>query len=425
MALQDEIVQIGKGFRDISDFSELIEKIKDKKIVMLGESTHGTHEFYEWRKRISCELLKNHDFNFIAVEGDWPSCEKVNQNIQGKDSSDVLKHFSRWPTWMWGNEEVQELMKDLKEVNRRRDKKIGFHGLDVYSLYESIDETINKLQTIDPETAAHAKRLYSCFEPYKHDERAYARSLVHMPEGCEEEVLYALSKILESNLKSHEYFDVVQNARIIKNAERYYRAMITYEDDSWNVRDKRMQETLDHLLTFYGPDAKAIVWAHNSHIGDYKATSMVNHGEINLGGLSREKYGEEQVALIGFATYTGDVIASHAWEGPIEVMSIPPGRKESLEDVLHKAVPYLGEKNYYLDFSLIKPDSEFLEVIGHRAIGVVYHPNHEHRGNYVPTIPAKRYDALIFFDETEALNPLDVQFKKEKIPETYPFGDQL
>jgi erythromycin esterase len=429
MSLQDEILEIGKAFSEVSDFSELIDKIKDKKIVMLGESSHGTQEFYEWRRLLSNELISKHGFNFIAVEGDWPPCERINQYIHNDNSEraeQVMTRFSRWPTWMWGNTEVSDLMDDLREINNKSKEEVGFHGLDVYSLYESLEETVMKLRRIDPMLSDKVNELYSCFEPFRHDERAYAHSLFRMPKGCEEEVVSALSLILQRNLDyDHRYFDVIQNARIIKNAERYYRAMISFDDGSWNVRDRHMLETLDNLLEHYGSKSKGIVWAHNTHIGDYRATSMVTHGQINLGGLAREKYGEEEVALIGFTTFTGKVIASHAWDGPIQVMSVPDAIEGSLEFSLHQAIPKLHEQNFYLDFSLVNENSDFLKVIGHRAIGVVYHPEHEHRGNYVPTIPAKRYDALVFFNETQALTPLDVKFKKEKIPETYPFGDQI
>jgi erythromycin esterase len=429
MSLQDEIVEQGKGFRDISDFNELIEKIKDKKIVMLGEASHGTQEFYQWRRFLSKELLSRHGFNFIAVEGDWPACERLNQYIHRGSSQNVaqvMKGFSRWPTWMWANTEVMKLMADLRDINTKLQNEIGFHGLDVYSLYESIDETINKLRSIDSGLAARAEALYSCFDPFKHDEHAYAHSLYRKSKGCEEEVLLALSQILQSNLKNdHKYLDVIQNARIIKNAERYYRAMISFDEDSWNVRDRHMMETLDKLLEHYGSGSKAIIWAHNTHIGDYRATNMVNHGQINLGGLARQRYGEEDVALIGFTTFSGTVLASPHWDGSIELMPIPEAIAGSLEFTLHEAVPALQAQNFYLDFSSVRKNSHLFKVLGHRAIGVVYHPEHEHRGNYVPTIPAKRYDGLVFFDETNALNPLDIKFQKNKMPETYPFGDIL
>jgi erythromycin esterase-like protein len=427
MTVQEEVFEIGKGFNNISDFSDLIERIKDKKIVMLGESTHGSQDFYSWRSLLSKELLINHGFNFIAVEGDWPACEKINQFIQAHgdgNSTQVISAFSRWPTWMWANTAIKDLAQDLKEINSELGKSVGFHGLDVYSLYESIDEIIMKLQTIDPSLAATAKQLYGCLEPYRDDERSYAHSLFKMPKGCEEEVLKVLTEFI-NKIDPTRYFDVFQNARIIKNAESYYRSLISFSDESWNIRDHHMQETLDNLLIQYGANSKAIVWAHNTHIGDYRATNMASHGQVNLGGLSREKYGEDEVALIGFTTYQGTVLASDAWDGAIQVMDIPPAIEGSLEYKLHQAIPQIGYKNYYLDFSSIKRHSTFFHVVGHRAIGVVYHPEHEHRGNYVPTIPARRYDALVYFDETHALTPIQMRAQKNKFPETYPYGDQV
>jgi erythromycin esterase-like protein len=277
MTLQDEIFEIGKGFSEISDFSELIEKIKDKKVVMLGESSHGTQEFYEWRRLLSNELLSNHDFNFIAVEGDWPACERINQYIHGdssKNAAQVMTGFSRWPTWIWGNTEVTDLMDDLREINNNAGKEIGYHGMDVYSLYESLDETIKKLHSIDPVLAANARELYSCFDPFRYDERAYAHSLFRISQGCKEEVASVLSQILKKNHKNDQFFDVIQNARIIKNAERYYRAMITYDEDAWNVRDQHMLETLDNLLEHFGQKTKAIIWAPMFSTGSLSSISL-------------------------------------------------------------------------------------------------------------------------------------------------------
>lgn len=428
--IEDEIEQVAVAFEDIEDFQGLIDKVKNKRIVMLGESSHGTQEFYEYRRLISNELIKHHDFDFIAVEGDWPACQAVNEYIQANSSQDslnVITRFSRWPTWMWGNTEVTELMEDLKSWNQDSNKSpVGFHGLDVYSLNESIEEVINKLNDIDPILALKAKHYYSCFDPYKHDEKAYVSSLFKYPEGCEEKVVKALEAILEKNLKDkNAYFDVVQNAKIVKNAERYYHTMISHDDDSWNVRDGHMMETLESLLDHYGPESKAIIWAHNTHIGDYRATDMVTYGQVNLGGLARERFGKDDVALVGFTTFTGQVVASTAWDGPIEVMDVPRGKEGSLEYALHQGVSSIGKPNFYLDFDLLETSSSFNEYMGHRAIGVVYHPEHEHRGNYVPTIASQRYDAMVFFDETSAVKPLNIRFENDKVPETYPFGDRI
>lgn len=424
-----EIVKNSMPFNTINDAYPLIEKIKDKKIVMLGESSHGTQEFYEWRRMISNELIRKHGFRFIAVEGDWPSCLRVNDFIKGKASQNsisVMEGFSRWPTWMWANSEIMQLMDDLREWNENAEDPVGFYGLDVYSLYESLDEVLKKLERFGPELSVKVKALYSCLEPYRHDEREYARSLFEFPRGCEEEVVKALAKILKANLQDGEgILDIEQNARIVQNAEQYYHTMVSQREDSWNVRDRHMAETLDILLDHHGPDAKVIVWAHNTHIGDYRGTDMEAQGQINIGGLAREEYGEENVALIGFTTFKGKVIASHAWDGPIEIIKVPEGAKYSLEYAFHEAAKRLRFDNLYLDLSHTENDSPFNQTCGHRAIGVVYHPALERPGNYVPTKLSKRYDGMIFCNETRALKPLNVGFKRVNIPETYPFGSRI
>lgn len=427
--LIEEIVKKSSPFNTINDAHFLIDQVKDKKVVMFGEASHGTQEFYEWRRMLSNELVRNHGFHFIAVEGDWPSCLRVNDFVKGKgdlDSIKVMEGFSRWPTWMWANSEIMRLMDELKEWNERAENPVGFYGLDVYSLYESLDEVLKKLKDFDPELSVKVRALYSCLEPYRHDERAYARSLFEFPEGCEAEVIKALEKILKANLNDGEgILDIEQNARIVQNAEQYYHTMISQLDDSWNVRDRHMMETLDTLLNHHGPGAKAIIWAHNTHIGDYRGTDMEIQGQINIGGLAREEYGEENVALIGFSTFKGKVIASHAWDGPIEVKKVPEGKLESLEHAFHDAIKEVRSDNFYLDLSQVEDDSALNEYYGHRAIGVVYHPALERRGNYVPTIPAKRYDGMIFCNETRALKPLHIDFERDKIPETFPFGSRI
>lgn len=414
-------------FGSLDDFSPMIENLKDKKIVMIGESSHGTHEFYEWRAKISKELIEKHGFKFIAVEGDWPSCHMVNQRVQNRSKENpliTLSNFSRWPTWMWGNQEMVDVIDWLSEWNDQGNN-VGFHGLDVYSLYESIDQVKKYISEKDPSILEAVKDFYSCFDPYLHNEKAYAKSLFKYPEGCAEEVTMALEEILKVNLESDEsFFDAVQNAKIIRNAEKYYRTMITGED-SWNIRDNHMMETLERLIEFYGSEAKGIVWAHNTHIGDYRATDMLLYNQINLGGLAKRRYGDKHIALIGFSTYKGNVIASSAWDGKIERMNIPEAVEGSLEYYLHRATNFIGAKQFYVEMKKVKDVEIFHDFIGHRAIGVVYHPAYESKGNYVPTIAAKRYDALIFIDETSALTPLEIHFDRDKIPETYPHGAHM
>ncbi|MDD4974351.1 MAG: erythromycin esterase family protein [Bacteriovorax sp.] len=438
-AFCDEIIKKANPIsmeNEQADLRALIDAIKNKKIVMLGEASHGTKEFYEWRSAISKELLINHDFNFIAVEGDWPPCQAINKFIQTKSADPakgVLSRFSRWPTWMWANEEVAELLIWLKARNTGKKNPFGFYGLDVYSLYESIDQVTKLLDKIDPQLAMKAKSYYSCFDSYRHDEKSYARSLFNVPEGCKKNVLSALNETLQYKLENKEnnidqqetIFDAIQNARIVCNAENYYRAMIFAEEDSWNVRDTHMMDTLNMLMNHYGPEAKGIVWAHNTHIGDYRATDMLTHGQVNIGGLTREKYGKENVSLVGFSTYTGSVIASHSWDGPIQVMPVPKAIEKSVEAEFHNAIPKVASPDFYVLFENEPKFSPLAETRGQRAIGVVYHPPSEHRGNYVPTILSDRYDAFVFIDETEALTPIKVEVDINKFPETYPYGAHL
>lgn len=426
--MREEIIKRATALQTKEDLGNLVHRISKKRIVMLGEASHGTKDFYDWRRQISLDLIKNHGFQFIAVEGDWPACQNIHHFITNSDNTDaisVMNSFSRWPTWMWANAEILDLMDELREWNDTTDNSIGFHGLDVYSLFESMDFVLETLKEFDQETYRRARDLYSCFDPYLRDERAYARSLYRHPEGCEKQVALALKEVLRTNLQQDQIIDVSQNARIVKNAERYYHSMLTQDEDSWNVRDRHMMETLEMLLGHYGPEAKGIVWAHNTHIGDYRGTDMLISGQVNIGGLAREQFGQDQVALVGFSTYQGEVIASGVWDGPVETMTIPRGRPGSLEDELHQACEDIGHTDYILDCEELDDQSPFHEWIGHRAIGVVYRPEHERRGNYVPTCLAKRYDHLIYIDYTHALTPLNVRFQREKIPETYPFGNRL
>ena len=242
----ESIKSLARPLERFDDLTPLINQIKDKKVVMLGESSHGTSEYYQWRREISLELIKNHGFSFIAVEGDWPPCQKACQYIEnGKGNAlDALMAFDRWPTWMWANTEVGELLDELKAL----DKKTGFHGLDVYSLVDSVDETVKHLHKINPSLASKVFDLYSCFEPFRHDEKEYARSLIKFPDGCREEVVTSLQEILKIKLKNEAHtshlFNALQNAKIVHNAEKYYRAMVSFNDNSWNVRDHHMMDVL-------------------------------------------------------------------------------------------------------------------------------------------------------------------------------------
>lgn len=405
------------------DFDLLVQSIKDKRVVMLGEATHGTEEFYQLRSQISKRLIKDHGFKFIAVEGDWPDAYRLNKYIQsgqGGNAKSVLMHNHRWPTWMWANEEIVKLSEWMRVNNA------GFYGLDVYSLFESIDEVVSYMKKSEPALFQEISRRYACFDPFEGDEISYARSLLKYPAGCENEVLQNLQKLLNLRVKNwsqdgEELFSSQQNARIVANAEAYYRAMLAADAKSWNVRDSHMMETLDRLLERFGEGAKAIVWAHNTHIGDYRATDMKAAGYVNIGGLARQSYGDDNVALVGFGTYEGEVLAGLAWGGAEQVMSLPPAQTGSYEHAFHQVALRKNVGQFYV---LLEDRSQtpFAQRLGHRAVGVVYDHRHELRGNYVPTELSRRYDAFMFVDKTHALKSLHAIFLRGDFPETWPTG---
>jgi erythromycin esterase-like protein len=416
---------------DPSDLDPLIASLGNARVVMLGEASHGTSEFYSWRAAITRRLIEEHDFRFIAVEGDWPDCYRVNRFIRGfpdggADARSVLRGFERWPTWMWANEEVVALTDWLRAHNEqlRPAARVGFYGLDVYSLWDSMRRVIEYLDDVDPEAARRARAAYGCFDPYRDDVQEYAMAASLLPASCEDEAVAMLRELRGKAGAYREdgaegWFDAEQNAVVAKNAERYYRTMVRGGAASWNVRDNHMQETLCRLLDHCGSGARAIVWEHNTHIGDARATDMAAAGMHNLGQLARQHWGADDVSLVGFSTHRGRVIAAGEWGAPLESMPVPPAREGSWEDVLQRAA---GADRLLLS-SEVQEVPEAFERRGHRAIGVIYHPGRERWGNYVPTVLPARYDALLYLEETRALQPLHVPPAPDhEPPETYPSG---
>lgn len=413
-----------------TDLNPLFDKIGDARIVMLGEASHGTSEYYTWRSEISKALIEQKGFNFIAVEGDWPDCYRLNRYIKNytgtsTNAKEVLTEFKRWPTWMWANWEVVALAEWLYTYNKplNKNKKAGFYGLDVYSLWESLDSIMNYLKKADPAALKVAEEAYQCFEPYKKEEgQSYARASQFVPEICETEVIKLLKEIrirMSAYNSDHEnVFNTEQNAMVAVNAERYYRAMIKGGPHSWNIRDRHMADTLERLLDFHGPDSKAIVWEHNTHIGDARATDMANEGMYNIGELARINYSNKETFLVGFGSFKGSVIAGKSWGAEMQMMDVPPGRDGSWEKLLHKA----GANDKLLLMDDLSNDLFMENHIPHRAIGVVYNAKYEQYGNYVPSILPLRYDAFIYIDKSNALHPLHIEPDGHQIPETYPFG---
>lgn len=416
-----------------ADLDPLLERIDDAHYVLLGEASHGTHEYYRWRMTISKRLIQEKGFNFIAVEGDWPDCYTVNRFIKGYENTeskaiDILKEFNRWPTWMWANWEVAAFTEWLKKYNAElpANKRVGFYGLDVYSLWESMEALENYLQKTDPESAKLVKNVINCFEPYNKDWQQYIHSIHDVMDSCEDEVVEILSQIKKRaatyDMDPEASLNTEQNAYIAQNAEEYYRSMLSFNDQSWNIRDTHMVETLNRITNFYGEEAKAIVWEHNTHIGDASFTDMKKAGMINVGQLVREQHREKDVVLTGFGSYEGTVIAGSMWGAPMKVMEVPPARDGSVESILHQESAAESVPDKLLIFDKFNEKERFKQTLPHRAIGVVYYPEREKYGNYVPTQLNPRYDAFLYIDKTKALHPLHIQPKGTEIPESYPFG---
>ncbi|RXJ00276.1 erythromycin esterase family protein [Anaerobacillus alkaliphilus] len=410
--LIDQIAKHSVPFKETQDLKPLINKASNAKYVLLGEASHGTSEFYTVRAEISKKLIKEHGFSFIAVEGDWPACYEVNRYIKGMTSDytsaeDVLKKsFNRWPSWMWANREMIDLIEWLRSYNEQLEgHKVGFYGIDVYSLWESMEAIVDYFKKINSPEIEKALNAIECFEPFQRKAEQYGISAAFYGEDCMSEVMELLQTI-QQNRKMYEEdpeaaLSLKINAIAASNAEHYYHTMVTNDSESWNIRDRHMAEALHYIGSYYGANAKGIVWEHNTHIGDARATDMASEGMVNVGQLTREQYGEENVYAVGFGSYEGTVIAAERWGDPAKVMPVPKGASGSWESVVHKA----GATNKFIMFN-DENKQYFQDIIGHRAIGVVYHPQFEHHGNYVPTRLSDRYDAFIHIDQTKALSPL-------------------
>jgi erythromycin esterase-like protein len=426
-----EVRSMSQPLQSPADLCPLQQRIGGARYVLLGEASHGTHEYYTWRAALSRWLIEEMGLSFVAVEGDWPDCYQINRYVKGhagsRDSAqEVLQDFGRWPTWMWANEEIAELVEWLRQHNTRlpQEQKVGLYGLDVYSLWSSLYQVLRHLRRYHPSALAAARRAFQCFEPYGEDVREYARATRWVDESCEDEVVALLAEVHRSREHTQEdqeaHFDAELNALAVQDAERYYRTMVRGGPESWNVRDRHMVDALERLMRHHGPQAKAIIWEHNTHIGDARFTDMAEEGMVNVGQLVREGHSDEGVVLVGFGSHWGSVIAGREWEAPMERMVVPPAQRGSWEDVLHQA----RAANQLLLLHEVRGEELFLQERGQRAIGVVYHPELEHLGNYLPTVLPGRYDAFVYLNETEALRPLREVLPREEgeVPEAFPSG---
>jgi len=406
----------------------LLERIGKADIVLIGEASHGTSEFYKMRSRITRELIVKKNFNFVAIEGDWPDAARIDHFVRHFDTPpSEWTAFARFPTWMWRNNDVREFVDWLRIHNTdiSPGKRVAFHGLDLYSLYSSIRSILKYLDDVDPATAQLARQRYGCLTPWQADPATYGQAaLTGSYRSCEREVVLMLTDLATKHREYAEhdgerFLDAVQNARLVANAERYYRVMYYGSRESWNLRDRYMFETLKTLLDFHSPHNKAIVWAHNSHIGDAAATEMSSRGELNIGHLCRKDFGDRAYS-IGFGTDNGTVAAASDWDGPMEVKTVRPSLADSYERLFHEC----GLPGFML--GLRTPESEplrqgLLKPRLERAIGVIYRPETELASHYFHAVLPRQFDEYVWIDTTQAVQPFDTA-ELEGLPDTYPFG---
>jgi len=420
------------------DYDPLLELIGDARFVLIGEASHGTHEFYRERAQITKRLIREKGFNAVAVEADWPDAYRVNRYVRGRgkdaEAIDALVGFQRFPTWMWRNADVLDFIGWLRDHNdalRPGMPKVGFYGLDLYSLHASMEAVIAYLDKVDPEAAARARHRYACFDLYGDDPQAYGyAAALQLGQTCENEVITQLIDLRrhaaeyamrDGRIAEDDYFFTEVNARLVRNAEHYYRTMYLGEVSSWNLRDRHMAETLDALVDFFhrnGPAAKVVVWEHNSHLGDARATQMGVRGEWNVGQLVRQQYGRDAV-LVGCTTYDGTVTAASNWDAPAERKRVRPALPGSYEALFHDA----GPERFLLtlhDDRVPGLDQPRLE----RAIGVIYRPDTERASHYFHASLPAQFDAVLHFDRTRAVEPLErtAAWDKAEVPETFPSG---
>ncbi|MEX2673122.1 MAG: erythromycin esterase family protein [Phycisphaeraceae bacterium] len=421
-----------------ADYDALLERVGDAPVVLLGEATHGTHEFYRARARITQRLITEKGFTGVAVEADWPDAYRVNRYVRGPGSDanavEALDDFRRFPTWMWRNADVLDFVGWLREYNdaQPEPKRVGFYGLDLYSLYHSIEAVVRYLEQVDPEAAERARSRYACFDHGTADPQryGYVTSLGIRPD-CENEALQQLLELRrraaddllrDGMVARDEQFFAEQNARLIANAEGYYRAMFAGRVNTWNLRDQHMDETLaglvEHLRRTRGR-AKIVVWAHNSHVGDARATEMAEQGELNLGQLARQRFGDEAV-LVGFTTYHGTVSAASDWDGPVERTAVRPALPGSHEALFHET----GQEAFLLRMDHPEVVDQLTQPRLQRMIGVIYRPETERGSHYFHCKLAAQFDVLLHFDHTRAVEPLERtrQWAQGDGPETYPSG---
>ncbi|HEX9611741.1 MAG TPA: erythromycin esterase family protein [Gemmatimonadales bacterium] len=419
------------------DFAPLLALVGDARFVLVGEASHGTHEFYRIRAEITKRLIREKGFTSVAVEADWPDAYRVNRYVRARgddtDAIEALGGFKRFPQWMWRNADVLDFVGWLRAHNDGLPERarVGFYGLDLYALHASMEAVLAYLRIVDPEAARRAQARYSCFDHFGGDPQAYGYAAsVALGPSCERAVVEQLVELQGSaaeyarrdgRLESDALFYAEQNARLVRNAERYYRAMFGSRAASWNLRDRHMAETLQALVAYHetgGRREKVVVWAHNSHLGDARATEMGAGGELNVGQLVRQQHGRDAV-LVGFLSYEGTVTAASDWDEPAERKRVRPAMPDSYEALLHE----VGTRNFLLDLTRPEPAVRGLaEPRLERAIGVIYRPETERLSHYFHACLPRQFDAVLYYDTTRAVEPLERSglWERGEVPETYP-----
>lgn len=410
-------------------FAAHFDRFGDANIVLLGEASHGTSEFYRARAAITRRLIEQHNFNIVAVEADWPDASSIDRYVRHRSAaSDDRQAFRRFPSWMWHNKEVATFTEWLRQHNAERpfNQRTSFRGLDIYSLRASLLAVLDYLDRIDPKAAKEARQRYGCLTPWHSEPALYGRAVLRgEKDACEEAVVEQLQALLDRRIEymskedEEAYFNATQNARVVRAAEQYYRLMYRGSTSSWNLRDRHMFDTLQQLIQAKGADAKVVIWAHNSHIGNASATEMGWQGQFNIGELCRTAYNDKAV-LIGFGTHTGSVAAADDWDSPMQIKNIVPSRADSFERIFHET---------QLPRALIElrnpQHSDARDCLTQtrleRAIGVIYRPESEYWSHYFKASLAEQFDAYVWFDETTPVTPLPSE-RPQGEPDTYPFG---
>ncbi len=423
-----EVVEPLEDVGPTQDVAAIIERIGDARLVLIGEATHGTSEFYRMRAHLTRELITKRGFGAVAIEADWPDAARIDAYVRHLDASAAdWTAFSRFPRWMWRNREVRDFVDWLRDFNRsvgNPNDRVGVYGLDMYSMYTSIEAVLRYLDDIDPEAARTARERYGCLTPYQEDPAVYGKAaLTGRHRECEPEVVEMLGDLLEKRLQyaardGARFLDAVANARLVANAERYYRVMYYGAVPSWNLRDQHMFDTIDAVLAHHGPEGRIVVWEHNSHVGDASATEMAIRGEHNVGQLCRARFGRDAY-LIGFGTDHGTVAAASHWGGAMQLKRIRPSHERSYERLCHDS----GIARFTVGFRGNTDACRVFETPRlQRAIGVIYRPETELASHYYEARLPAQFDEYIWLDETSAVTPLETA-ELAGVPDTYPFGE--